>query len=149
MRLNEWIKVAVATLAIGLVGLAWAETPDEVVANRKATMKSMDEIGHAFDDAVANEADVTALAPQATKLAELGHDIPAMFPPGTETAGKTRAWPEVWRDRAGFARAAAQFAADSPRLATLAAAGDKDGFASQWDTVGNECGSCHRSFKRR
>ena len=148
MRLNDWIVAVVAAVAIGLGGLAWAATPDEVVADRKATMKAMDEIGHAFDDAVSSEADVKAMAAQAAKLAELGHDIPAMFPPGTETANKTRAWPEVWTDRAKFEHLAGQFAVDSRKLTTVAAAGDKDGFASQWDTVGNECGGCHRSFKR-
>ena len=148
MQPNGWINVAVATLAIGLGGLAWAETPDDIVAGRKATMTSMDEIGHALDDAVGNGADVTAMAPQAAKLAELGHDIPAMFPAGTETANRTRAWPEVWTDRANFERLAGRFATASKKLTTLAAAGDKDGFASQWDTVGNECGGCHRSFKR-
>lgn len=148
MRLNDWIMGLVAAAAIGLGGLAWADTPDEVVAARKATMKAMDEIGHAFDDAVGNEADVKAMAPQAAKLATLGHDIPAMFPAGTETANKTRAWPEVWTDRTKFQTLAGQFAGDSAKLSTFAAAGDKDGFASQWDTVGNECGGCHRSFKR-
>lgn len=83
---------------------------------------------------------------RATKaLASWAHNLPAMFPAGSDGAG-TKALPTVWSDRAGFVRAATAYAEAADRLAALAAAGDKAGFAAQWGATRATCKSCHDGY---
>jgi cytochrome c556 len=53
----------------------------------------------------------------------------------------------IWRDRANFDTAAANYAAATARLAALAAANDTAGFTKQLDEVNQACGLCHARFK--
>jgi cytochrome c556 len=52
----------------------------------------------------------------------------------------------IWRDRANFDTAAANYAAATAKLASLAAANDTPGFA-QLAEVNQACGLCHARFK--
>jgi cytochrome c556 len=73
-----------------------------------------------------------------------------MFPAGTgkgETSTNSQALPAIWRDRAGFDRAAANYADATARLVALAAANNTDGFTKQLEEVDQACGSCHARFK--
>ena len=73
-----------------------------------------------------------------------------MFPAGTgngETSANTQALNEIWRDRAGFDRAAANYAEATARLAALAAANDTAGFTRQLEEVDPACSSCHTRYK--
>jgi cytochrome c556 len=83
-------------------------------------------------------------------LAKWARALPRLFPPGTgkgETSADTQARPAVWRDRAGFDRAAANYADATARLAALAAANDTAGFTRQLDEVNRACGLCHGGYK--
>ena len=73
-----------------------------------------------------------------------------MFPAGTgkgETSVNSQALPTIWRDRAGFDRAAANYADATTRLVALAAANDTAGFTRQLEEVNTACGSCHARYK--
>jgi hypothetical protein len=49
----------------------------------------------------------------------------------------------IWKDRAGFDQAAANYAAVSARLAALAQANDTAGFTKHLEEVNQACSSCH------
>jgi cytochrome c556 len=86
----------------------------------------------------------------ATVLAKWAKALPRLFPDGTgvgETAAKTQALPAIWRDRAGFDQAAADYAEATAKLAALAAANDTPGFTKQIDQVNQACSSCHARYK--
>ncbi len=139
-------RIAAALFGVCLFGgLAWAATPDEIVANRQNVMKQMSHIGKDFKGA--DGTDTAKLSPEADKLADLGHDIAAMFPVGTEEAHETEALPYVWSNRADFEARSAQFAADTAKLAQLGHGKDPAALTAQWAVVQNECGACHRNFK--
>jgi cytochrome c556 len=73
-----------------------------------------------------------------------------MFPAGTgqgETSADTQARPEIWRDRAGFERAAANYADQTAQLAALAVANDTAGFTKQLEVVNQACAICHGRYK--
>jgi len=53
----------------------------------------------------------------------------------------------IWRDRAGFDRAAANYMDATARLTALAAANDTPGFSRQLELVNQACGSCHAQYK--
>jgi cytochrome c556 len=86
----------------------------------------------------------------AAALAKWAKALPRMFPGGTgqgETSADTQARLEIWRDRAGFERAAANYADQTVRLAALAAANDTAGFTKQLDVVNQACAICHGRYK--
>ena len=142
-------KVGAALAICLLAGVAWAATPEEIVDHRQSVMKQMGHIGKAFKAAVRTNADLAPLVPQADTLAGLGGDIAAMFPAGTDEVGDTEALMYVWSNRADFEARSAKFAADVAAFAKLGHATqfDQAAFAAQWDTLTNECGSCHINFK--
>ncbi len=72
-----------------------------------------------------------------------------MFPDGTQSGHDNKARPEVWSDRGGFEKAAETFWTAADKLATLAAADDKVGFAGQYTTTTQACGACNRAYRVR
>ena len=86
----------------------------------------------------------------AAALAKWAKALPAMFPAGTgkgETPVFSQALPSVWKDRAGFEEAAANYAAATRKLAALAQASDKEGIIKQLAEVDQACKSCHSRYK--
>lgn len=141
-------------LAIGLVGMAQAADqtaikPDDVIATRQAGFDLQGGVMAAMKATIDSGGSVKPLTDGAKGLASWGHVIPVMFPEGTETGHNTKAKKEIWTDRAGFEKAAATFTAASEKLATLAEADDKAGFADQYKVVGGSCGACHRGYRER
>ena len=95
--------------------------------------------------------DVKPLAFGAKALARWARTLPTLFPAGTgaEAGVPTKARPEIWSDRAGFEQRAAEYAAAADRLAELAEANDKAGFAAQWTATRQACSNCHDRFREQ
>lgn len=143
------MMIVVSTGAALAQGSAPLLTADEVVATRKAGMNLQAGNLIAMKQAVEAGTDVKPLTGSAKSLAGWGRVIPTVFPAGTEAVGATKARPEVWSDRAGFDRAAANFVAQADKLTQLADSNDKPGFAAQYTATTQACGGCHRSFQVR
>ena len=138
--------VGVVGMALaGSVLVAAASTPQEIVDDRVAGMKSL--IGslkgatEATDAAVAREHLAKAIA--------VAKAIPSKFPKGTGIgdAGvtKTRAKQEIWSKPAEFKAATDGFV--SALEAASAAAGDAAKFGAAMGGVKKSCGSCHDAFR--
>ncbi len=141
-------------LAVGLVGLARAADqtaikPDDVIAARQAGFDLQAGVAAAMKAAIDSGASVKPLTDGAKGLSSWGHIIPSMFPDGTQTGRNTKAKPEVWTDRAGFEKAAANFYEQSEKLEKFAEADDKAGFAEQFKATAGACGACHRAYRER
>jgi cytochrome c556 len=85
---------------------------------------------------------------QAHALAKWAKVVPTMFPANT-ASGATKARPEVWSNRDGFNKAAANYAAETDKLAQLSEANDTPGFAAQLGEVKKACDACHQDFRQR
>jgi cytochrome c556 len=120
--------------------------PDQIIAARQALMDLQGGVAAAMKAAVDGGQDVKALAAGAKGLVASSSVIPTLFPAGTDQ-GKTKAKPEIWSDRAGFEKAAANLHAQAEKLVALADANDKAGFATQFAAVGQACGGCHRPYR--
>ena len=141
-------------LAIGVVGLARAAdtTPiksDDVIAMRQAGFDLQAGVLAAMKATVEGGGSVKPLTDGAKGLSSWGHMIPSMFPDGTQTGRNTKAKAEIWTDHAGFEKVAANFYEQSEKLAKLAEADDKAGFAAQFKETAGACGACHRQFRER
>ena len=150
--MRHW-TVGGLVLAAALAGAAGAGgvdlKPDDVIAARQAGFDLQSGVMAAMKAGVDGGADVKQYEDGAKGLVAWGKVIPAMFPDGTQTGHDTKAKAEIWSNTAEFQKDAANFYEAAAKLQTLAAADDKDGFASQFKATGAACGACHRQFRER
>ena len=148
------IVLSGALVGFAAVCLPQANTPGvsgvDVIAARQASLDMSSLTFRSMGDAMKAGREAKSQGYPATSLAKWARALPRMFPPGTgkgETSAATQARPAIWRDRAGFDRAAANYADATAKLASLAAANDTPGFISQLDEVDRACGLCHGGYK--
>jgi len=152
-------KLLAVSAALALGAFVMAQAPALAGAgglDAEATIKARQASFHlsagAFGPmkaAIESGADVKPFAFGAKGLARWARAMPSMFPAGTgpEAGVPTKALPAIWSDRAGFEARATEYAAAADRLAELADANDKAGFAAQWMTVRQSCSTCHDSYR--
>ena len=92
------------------------------------------------------------VAESARKISAAATKIPGLFPKGTARgdydARLTRALPKIWEDWKGFEAAAARLAAESAKLAKVAANGDVFDIGGQFGAMAKKgCGGCHKPFR--
>ena len=141
----------VLVIGVGMARAADTITikPDDIIAARQAGYDLQQGVAAQMKAVVESGGDVKSLTDGAKGMSSWGHVIPSMFPVGTEAGRNTKAKPEIWSDSAGFQKAAANFYQAADKLATLAEADDKTGFAAQFKETTAACGACHRQFKAR
>ncbi len=142
------LRLAAATAAIAILGgLAYAATPDEIIAQRQAGYKHIGDIVDAMKTSVQGGTDVIVYAGPAKEIADWGRKLVGLFPPGTEKGHDTKARPEIWTNRADFDAKAADMVVEADKLSTVAASGDKAGFAAQFKAMGGKCFACHQNYR--
>jgi len=130
-------------------GAAVSMPADTIIAARQAgfDLQAGNVIG--MKAAIDGSGDVKGFKDAAKALSAWGHVIPGMFPDGTQTGHDTKAKAEIWSDRAGFEKASENFWVQADKLAVLAEANDKAGFAAQYTATTQACGACHRNYRVR
>jgi cytochrome c556 len=148
------IVLSGALIGLAGVGLSKQEKPGvpgvDVIAARQESMDMSSITFHSMGEAMKAGREAKTQAYPAAALAKWGRVLPTMFPPGTgegETSTDSQAGSAIWRDRAGFDQAAADFAGATARLAALATANDTAGFTKQLEEVNQACTSCHTRYK--
>jgi cytochrome c556 len=143
---GAWIVVAAVGLSQEGSGVSGA---DAIIA-RQASLDMSSITFRSMVDAMKAQREAKSQGYPAAALAKWAKALPRMFPPGTgrgEASVSTQALLVIWRDRAGFDRAAANYADATARLTALAAANDTQGFSRQLEDVDHACGSCHARYK--
>jgi cytochrome c556 len=141
-----WFGLAAVALSQDGSGISG---PDAIAA-RQASLDMSSIVFHSMGDAIKAGREAKSQGYPAAALAKWAKALPHMFPPGTakgETSANTQARDAIWRDRAGFDRAAANYVEATARLSALAAANDTEGFTGQLEVVNQACGLCHARYK--
>lgn len=124
-----------------------APTPAEIVAARQAAMGmaavTLGSIKTAYDGGAAAKSQAFA----ARGLARWGAALPSMFADSTRATTPTRAKPEVWQDKVGYAAKAADFTAATAALLAAAQADDRVAMGTALASTGAACKACHDSFQ--
>src|SRR5215472_5091711 len=144
------IVLSGALVGFAALGLPLEDTPgvsgEDVIAARQASLDMSVIAFRSMQDAIKAGDEARNQGFAAAGLAKWAKALPRMFPPGTgkgETSANTQALPAIWRDRAGFDKAAANYAAAAARLTALAGANDTAGFTKQLDKVNQACMNSH------
>lgn len=152
--MNRFIVLSGALIGLAAAGLPQDDTPGvsraDAIAVRQASLDMSSITFRSMGDAMKAGREAKTQSYPAAALGKWANALPRMFPSGTgkgETSAITQALPAIWRDRAGFDRAAANYAAATARLAALATANDTAGFTKQLEEVNQACAFCHARFK--
>jgi cytochrome c556 len=143
---GAWIVVTAVGLSQEGSGVSGA---DAIIA-RQASLDMSSITFRSMVDAMKAGGEAKSQGYPAAALAKWAKALPRMFPPGTgqgETSVSAQALLVIWRDRAGFDRAAANYVDATAQLTALAAANDTPGFSRQLEKVDQACGSCHARYK--
>jgi cytochrome c556 len=143
---GAWMVVT----AVGLSQEGSSVSGTDAIIARQASLDMSSITFRSMVDAMKAGREAKSQGYPAAALAKWAKALPRMFPPGTgqgETSVSTQALLAIWRDRAGFDRAAANYADATARLTALAAANDTPGFSRQLEDVDHACGSCHSRYK--
>ena len=155
--MKQTMMIAVA-VSVGLAGFARADAPaptpapaktqatPDLVTARQAAFGLSSVVFGGMRPVIDSGGDVKPLTRGARMLARWARSMPVLFPTGSNS-GRTGATAAVWSDRVGFEAAAARYAEAATKLADMAAANDKAGFAAQYQVVGETCGACHKIYR--
>lgn len=140
--LKRLIVLSGVLIGVTAPGLPQEETRGvsglDAIAARQASLDMSAITFHSMGDAMKAGQEAKTQGYPAMVLAKWAKALPQMFPPGTgqgETSAMSQALLLIWRDRANFDRAAANYAAATARLASLATANDTPGFTAQLEEV--------------
>lgn len=146
---RAWVA---ATALAFVAGVALAAEPS-VKDMMKARHDHYHDLGDAFktirDQVRGSSPDMAKVKPAAQVVKQASIDQFKWFPKGTgpDSGNKTRAKAEIWSDAKGFETAQNKFAAEAPKLVTLAEANDVKGLQQQFKVVGQACASCHDKYR--
>ena len=148
------MMISIGATILVLAGSAQAagpvsQDPDDIIAARQAAFELMQGNVTAMKAAIDAGQPVKPYTTAAKAIAAWAKAIPKAFPAGTEAGHDTKAKAEVWSDQAGFIKAAAALEQSAGKLAVLADADDKAGFAEEFGAMGKTCGACHRGYRAR
>jgi cytochrome c556 len=143
-----------ALIALVAAGLSQENTSGvsglDAIAARQASLDMSSITFHSMSDAMKAGREAKSQGYPAAVLAKWAKALPRMFPAGTgmgETSATTQARVAIWRDRASFDQAAANYADATAKLAALAASNDTTAFTSQLEAVNQACNACHARYK--
>jgi len=152
--LKNLIVLSGALIGLAAVGLPQQDSSGvsglDAIAARQASLDMSSITFRSMGDAMKAGRQAESQGYPAAALAKWAKALPRMFPPGTgqgDTSAFSQGLPAIWKDRAGFDQAAANYAAATARLAALAAANDTAGFTKQLEEVSQACGACHARYK--
>ena len=152
--MKKWF--AFTAVLTGLATTGWSQngasgvTGANAIAARQASLDMSSITFRSMGDAMKAGREAKSVGYPAAALAKWAKALPGMFPAGTgkgDSSVFSQALPSVWQDRAGFEKAAANYADATAKLAALAGANDTPGFTKQLDEVNQACAACHARYK--
>jgi cytochrome c556 len=145
--------VTMTGLAVAMMGLAACASAQptmsaaEAIEKRKALMKEQGAAWRNVQDK-AKAGQITAIVPDAEKLAATAKQIPALFPEGSLDPAKSAAKPEIWQKKGEFDAAAKNLETWSIKLKDAAASGNAAATDAVVKDFGRQaCGTCHQPFR--
>ena len=136
-------------IAISMLSLAASAAFADPILDRQGLMKERGKLVGGLSKIAKGEADFDAAAVltalQALQVNAEKVDVDALFPAGSDS-GDTTASPKIWQDMAGFKTANEKYVADV-KAAVAAAPADVDALKAQIGTLGNDCGTCHQTYR--
>jgi cytochrome c556 len=148
------LLLIVALLAVGVVHGVRAEgtvsaPADDFIAARQAGMDLQFALVGNVKRILESKSDTKLSKDAGDAIAAWGRAIPGLFAPGTDRGHNTRALPVIWSDRSGFEKAASNLTEAAQALSKAASAGNEADVATAFQSTGQACSACHRTYRAR
>jgi cytochrome c556 len=122
--------------------------PEDIIKYRQNVMKAngahMAAAGAVLQGKVEYKKD---LAYHAKTLQSINHDIPALFPKGSDF-GDTKALDAVWSKRADFEKRSKATQAKADAFAKAATGGDMKAALTKFKELSDSCKACHKDYRK-
>jgi cytochrome c556 len=90
------------------------------------------------------------VAAESAAIAETMSKLPwAGFVPGSESAGTSKAKPDIWTDTAKFKEGADKMQSEMTKFSAAAKTGSLDNIKAALPAVGGTCKACHDDFRAK
>jgi cytochrome c556 len=144
MTLRWFLAAALAVAATTTAALAQSDP----IAARMALMKGNIDNARIVTQMIRGQQPFDAAKVDAAfaQWAETAQKLPGLFPPGSQTGGKTRAAPAIWDHKQDFDAKVAAFAKTVAENRTKAR-GSLDGLKVAMKAVGDACAACHKDYR--
>jgi len=128
---------------------AMAQSCQNIIDKRQAFMKKSSEMAKVGSAMVKGEApfDLAKAKEVLAAFAEDAAAMPTLFPDCSKTGDHTTVAPAIWEKPADFKAMQAKFASDVK--AAQDNLKDLDSLKASFQTIGGDCGACHRQFRVR
>lgn len=141
-------SIIVGLALTGFIGVGLAVAKEDPIKERQELMETTGKAMGAVSAMMKGEKPYDATV-AAASMKTIGTDIEkfiTLFPAGSETGGKTRAKPEIWKNMKDFTDWGKQLKEDAGKAETVAAQG-MDAFKPAFAAVGKSCGGCHDDYR--
>lgn len=149
LRTLSLTALAIAALLPLSIPTTWARSKPVqggVIAQRQKIMKNN---GANVKQLLKEEkaGNIEEIAVNARRIEANLTKVGSLFPAGS-TSDKSRAKPEIWKEKDKFQRDRKAAIAAAAQLQKFAAAGDAAAVHSQIKKLGDACSACHKSFRK-
>jgi cytochrome c556 len=142
-------KTAIAAAGVLLLsGFGVLAQQGDPIRQRQDLMKNNQEQVRALTGMARGQAPFNAATAQAAlqRIEQNARQIPALFPAGSQQ-GKTAALPVIWERKSDFDAHAAKLEQDAK--ATQAGITDQVSLQAAVQRVGQNCGGCHETYRKK
>lgn len=130
--------------------LGAAGNPEDIIKYRQNVMKAIGGNGAGAEAILKDKVEFKdRLVEHARAIEAATRNIPALFPPGTDSGADTRAREEIWTKREQFEKNAKDTQEKAAAFAKAAASKDGDQMRSAFEALDKSCSACHREFRKR
>jgi cytochrome c556 len=142
------LALAFQIAGAGIAPAQQAMAPEAAIVQRQAAMKKIGGASRTVTGMVRGTTpyDGAAAADAFRTMNEAAKVFAASFPKGSEAGGDTKALPAVWENKSDFDTRLAKFETDTAAAMTAAGQGE-DAFKTAAQSVGENCGSCHKAYR--
>jgi cytochrome c556 len=146
--MKKTVVLVTMTILAGAAGIARADGLDPIEV-RQTGLDLMAGDFAGIRAVVAAKGDLKKLEYPAKAIQRFATLMPSLFPPGSDTGHNTKASPQIWSDRPGFEKAAANLGDAAGKLVVAVHGGDQDAAEAQVKAIDDACGACHKAYRVR
>jgi cytochrome c556 len=142
------LLIVFAVFLLGVTAAA-AQSCQDTITARQTLMKKSGAAAKFGSSMIKGEApfDLAKVQEVYAAFAEDAKQMPTLFPDCSKTGDDTTAGPAIWDKAEDFKAAMAKFAADVKSAQDNTK--DIDGLKANFQTIGQDCSSCHQAFRIR
>jgi cytochrome c556 len=142
------MKRSIIVIGLMTLGLTAAIAQSNVVEQRQDLMKQFGAQSKTIAGMLRGQTPFDLAQAQAAlkTVSETAKKLPPLVPESTKAAPKTEALPTVWENKAEFEKLFASLDAASQKA--LASVTDEASFKAQVPNVLQNCGTCHKTYRK-